>query len=265
MQKSVEERAVVLFPSQFFLILIKLCGRAQDDLKSFVGFINIRHKTQQLSPSKTNIILSAISSVTEDIKSQESIVETIISNEFEGLVHEKIDDVKLYEHVKEISENYLRAELKEKEIALTETQDKAKIQQQRITELEKLKNDTDEELEKRKRNNYDVIKKLTKWKFLFSWWGSQILLFLLVIVVFSFLASQFLPITEKNFVFRFFQYIKQSFFGKENDGVVYIVDSVLFGGTCFIIKKFFKNPFNKKKREEYREKLIQNYQQSQKS
>lgn len=265
MQKSVEERAVVLFPSQFFLILIKLCGRAQDDLKSFVGFINIRHKTQQLSPSKTNIILSAISSVTEDIKSQESIVETIISNEFEGLVHEKIDDVKLYEHVKEISENYLRAELKEKEIALTETQDKAKIQQQRITELEKLKNDTDEELEKQKRNNYDVIKKLTKWKFLFSWWGSQILLFLLVIVVFSFLASQFLPITEKNFVFRFFQYIKQSFFGKENDGVVYIVDSVLFWGTCFIIKKFFKNPFNKKKREEYREKLIQNYQQSQKS
>lgn len=265
MQKSVEERAVVLFPSQFFLILIKLCGRAQDDLKSFVGFINIRHKTQQLSPSKTNIILSAISSVTEDIKSQESIVETIISNEFEGLVHEKIDDVKLYEHVKEISENYLRAELKEKEIALTETQDKAKIQQQRITELEKLKNDTDEELEKQKRNNYDVIKKLTKWKFLFSWWGSQILLFLLVIVVFSFLASQFLPITEKNFVFRFFQYIKQSFFCKENDGVVYIVDSVLFGGTCFIIKKFFKNPFNKKKREEYREKLIQNYQQSQKS
>lgn len=265
MQKSVEERAVVLFPSQFFLILIKLCGRAQDDLKSFVGFINIRHKTQQLSPSKTNIILSAISSVTEDIKSQESIVETIISNEFEGLVHEKIDDVKLYEHVKEISENYLRAELKEKEIALTETQDKAKIQQQRITELEKLKNDTDEELEKQKRNNYDVIKKLTKLKFLFSWWGSQILLFLLVIVVFSFLASQFLPITEKNFVFRFFQYIKQSFFGKENDGVVYIVDSVLFGGTCFIIKKFFKNPFNKKKREEYREKLIQNYQQSQKS
>lgn len=265
MQKIVEERAVVLFPSQFFLILIKLCGRAQDDLKSFVGFINIRHKTQQLSPSKTNIILSAISSVTEDIKSQESIVETIISNEFEGLVHEKIDDVKLYEHVKEISENYLRAELKEKEIALTETQDKAKIQQQRITELEKLKNDTDEELEKQKRNNYDVIKKLTKWKFLFSWWGSQILLFLLVIVVFSFLASQFLPITEKNFVFRFFQYIEQSFFGKENDGVVYIVDSVLFGGTCFIIKKFFKNPFNKKKREEYREKLIQNYQQSQKS
>lgn len=265
MQKSVEERAVVLFPSQFFLILIKLCGRAQDDLKSFVGFINIRHKTQQLSPSKTNIILSAISSVTEDIKSQESIVETIISNEFEGLVHEKIDDVKLYEHVKEISENYLRAELKEKEIALTETQDKAKIQQQRITELEKLKNDTDEELEKQKRNNYDVIKKLTKWKFLFSWWGSQILLFLLVIVVFSFLVSQFLPITEKNFVFRFFQYIKQSFFGKENDGVVYIVDSVLLGGTCFIIKKFFKNPFNKKKRDEYREKLIQNYQQSQKS
>ena len=84
-------------------------------------------------------------------------------------------------------------------------------------------------------------------------------------MVFSFLVSQFLPITEKNFVFRFFQYIKQSFFGKENDGVVYIVDSVLLGGTCFIIKKFFKNPFNKKKRDEYREKLIQNYQQSQKS
>ena len=199
MQKSVEERAVVLFPSQFFLILIKLCGRAQDDLKSFVGFINIRHKTQQLSPSKTNIILSAISSVTEDIKSQESIVETIISNEFEGLVHEKIDDVKLYEHVKEISENYLRAELKEKEIALTETQDKAKIQQQRITELEKLKNDTDEELEKQKRNNYDVIKKLTKWKFLFSWWGSQILLFLLVIVRLFNLART--PFNSKNHSF----------------------------------------------------------------
>lgn len=169
MQKAIGERAIVLFPSQFFLILIKLCGRAQDDLKSFVSFINVRHKTQQIPPSKANIILSAISSVTEDVQAQEGIVETILEKEFEGLVHEKIDDTELYQQVKQISENFLKEELTQREQEIALAMDENRKQKQEIQRLEDFKIHTEARVKEQDEKLYNLAKRATCRKFLFVW------------------------------------------------------------------------------------------------
>lgn len=191
MQKAIGERAIVLFPSQFFLILIKLCGRAQDDLKSFVGFINIRHKTQQIPPSKANIILSAISSVTEDVQAQEGIVETILEKEFEGLVHEKIDDTELYQQVKQISENFLKEELTQREQEIALAMDENRKQKQEIQRLEDFKIHTEARVKEQDEKLYNLAKRATCRKFLFVWWGIPILLSITIFAYCLFIAAQF--------------------------------------------------------------------------
>ena len=143
----------------------KLCGRAQDDLKSFVSFINVRHKTQQIPSSKANIILSAISSVTEDVKAQAGIVETILGREFEGLLHEKIEDTELYEQVKQISENFLREELKEKEKEIAFTLDENTSQKKEIQRLEGLNTQVEGRLKEQNEKMYNIARKSTLKRF----------------------------------------------------------------------------------------------------
>ena len=261
MQKAIGERAIVLFPSQFFLILIKLCGRAQDDLKSFVGFINIRHKTQQIPPSKANIILSAISSVTEDVQAQEGIVETILEKEFEGLVHEKIDDTELYQQVKQISENFLKEELTQREQEIALAMDENRKQKQEIQRLEDFKIHTEARVKEQDEKLYNLAKRATCRKFLFVWWGIPILLSITIFAYCLFIAAQFFWQDAKwNFIAGLIDWLNNTLFG-ENSGnaSLYIVDCLLFGGIAFIVKKFMRNPFNKIKRTEYREKLIMKY------
>lgn len=261
MQKAIGERAIVLFPSQFFLILIKLCGRAQDDLKSFVSFINVRHKTQQISPSKANIILSAISSVTEDVQAQEGIVETILEKEFEGLVHEKIDDTELYQQVKQISENFLREELTQREQEIALAMDENRNQKQEIQRLGDLKIHTEALIKEQDKKLYNLAKRATCGKFLFVWWGIPILLSIIIFVYCLFIATQFFWQDAKwNFIAGLIDWLNNTLFG-ENSGnaSLYIIDCLLFGGIAFIVKKFMRNPFNKIKRNKYREKLIQEY------
>lgn len=261
MQKAIGERAIVLFPSQFFLILIKLCGRAQDDLKSFVSFINVRHKTQQIPPSKANIILSAISSVTEDVQAQEGIVETILEKEFEGLVHEKIDDTELYQQVKQISENFLKEELTQREQEIALAMDENRKQKQEIQRLEDFKIHTEARVKEQDEKLYNLAKRATCRKFLFVWWGIPILLSIIIFAYCLFIAAQFFWQDAKwNFIAGLIDWLNNTLFG-ENSGnaSLYIVDCLLFGGIAFIVKKFMRNPFNKIKRTEYREKLIMKY------
>ena len=261
MQKTIVERAVVLFPSQFFLILIKLCGRAQDDLKSFVSFINVRHKTQQIPSSKANIILSAISSVTEDVKAQAGIVETILGREFEGLLHEKIEDTELYEQVKQISENFLREELKEKEKEIAFTLDENTSQKKEIQRLEGLNTQVEGRLKEQNEKMYNIARKSTLKRFVFIWWGIPISLSIAILVFVFFVSAQFFWVNAKwNFIAELIVWVNNTPFGKSSGGAaIYIVDCVFFAIIAYMVKKWMRNPFNKSKRDEYRRELIHKY------
>lgn len=106
---------VVIYPSQLFLILIKMCGRSQNDFESFVSFINIRTNSQQLSPEKANAILSGISSITEDIKTQEMLVASIFDDVFQNVIKHSNTDKELYIKAQQLSQKYLEKELAEKD------------------------------------------------------------------------------------------------------------------------------------------------------
>ena len=261
MQKTSADRAVVLFPSQFFLILIKLCGRAQDDLKSFVSFINIRHKTQQISPSKANVILSAISSVTEDIRAQTDIVEAILGHEFEEVIYGKIEDSELYEQVKMISENFLREELQKKEEEIAIAIDVNVAQKEKIEYLENVNVQSEGCIKEQNRKMYDMAKKATRGKFILSWWGLPILCVCVVAVfIFFVLCQLFWRSAEWNFVVGLIEWFNKTLLGENFGGAaVYIMDAAMLPGIIMMFKKYMKNPFNKNRRDEYERNLINTY------
>ena len=87
---------VVIYPSQLFLILVKLCGRSNNDYTSFVNFINIRARSKQVTPEVANIIISGISSITEDIETQEILVSSIYDDEFQNIIHHCKTDEELF-------------------------------------------------------------------------------------------------------------------------------------------------------------------------
>lgn len=274
---SLSNPSLILFPSQFYMILIRLCGRADDDLKSFVSFVNIRHRTQQISASKANIILSAISSVTEDIKQQEDIVAQILNKNIDQTSKEYSDN-ELYNEVKNISENFLKEDLNKKEEQLkekTEIVNEQKIvigqkeqiikeQEDKIKKLEQ-ENRVSKEDDKTQENKiYKIAEKATRLRFIFNWWVKPFILILIGALSLSFMVLQFVwSDVERNIIAMFFDWLKTTFFGQNNlENLVYIIDVALLGVLGFVFKKWWKNPFDKNKRKEYKEELIKEYCES---
>ena len=73
-----KEYPVVIYPSQLFLVLIKTCGRSENDFDSFVSFINVRSAHHQMPAEKANAIISGISTITEDIKTQKVLISIVV-------------------------------------------------------------------------------------------------------------------------------------------------------------------------------------------
>lgn len=122
---------VVVYPSQLFLILLKTCGRSENDYDSFVSFINIRPSSKRVSPENAHIILSGISSITEDIKTQEHLVAAVFGDDFQNVIKTSTSDADLYEKVQRISQNYLDKELREKEVSWLQELEISYLQSQR--------------------------------------------------------------------------------------------------------------------------------------
>ena len=114
---------VVIYPSQLFLILLKTCGRSENDYDCFVNFINIRPTSKQVSPENAHAIISGISSITEDIKTQKYLVASVFGEEFQNVIRNSSSDIELYEKVQTITQNYLEEQLKEKENVIKTLQD----------------------------------------------------------------------------------------------------------------------------------------------
>lgn len=136
LSRSEKEYPVVIYPSQLFLVLIKTCGRSENDFDSFVSFINVRSAHQQIPAEKANVIISGISTITEDIKTQEILVSAICGREYQNVFQDIKTNDELYEAVQEVCKRYLEDELKEKESKIATLQDDASHITKRITTLE---------------------------------------------------------------------------------------------------------------------------------
>ena len=279
---------VVVYPSQLFLILIKMVGRSENDFKSFVSFINIRSRSNQLTPEKANAILSGISSVTEDVKTQRAIVEAVYNDDFQNIIQHSNTDLELYQKTQQYTQNYLGAELEES----NKTNDDLSrtIQTQKDT-IENISQERDEYAKKAKEANQEtakqkeivkekdeiiaqkneeisntttqlnaVAKNETTARYRWKVYILPIALLILTAAFIAFIGLQFFFADEEwNFAVKFFDWVKTTTFGLRVGEFVYVIDAAIGAGLWFILKKWMRNPFNKQKKNELRGKLIQDY------
>ena len=281
MTRASHSYPVVVYPSQLFLILIKMVGRSEDDFKSFVSFINIRPRSNQLTAEKANIIISGISSVTEDVKAQKEIVSAVYNEEFQHIIRHSNSDIELYQKVQQYSQNYLEHELEEKDRSIETMTQTINAQEETITSVsherdnERKRADNAENLTEeqkqliaqkesalidKERNLYLFAARKTKARYIVKNWIIPFIVVLLTIVVVAFIALQFFFCDEKwNFAVRFFEWASKTTFGQMVGDFLYAIDLAVVAALGFCIKKGMRNPFNIQKRKKLKEELIQHY------
>lgn len=276
MDRKEREYPIVIYPSQLFLILIKTCGRSENDFESFVNFINITTSHQQITAEKANIILSGISSITEDIKTQKLLVSAVYDGEFQDVLRNSNADKELYHKIQEFSQKYLEKELNDKEDEIAnlkqtyvekEQQFKILKEEQGIktVQLDEKQKEIDkksEELEKQKRQICDFAEKRILPIYISQYYiiPIAVIFFTMIIIIFM-LLQVFFKQASWNFAILFFDWMSTTWFGQKVGDFVYTIDATLLAINGFFLKKYMKNPFDVAKRNEYKNMLIQKYVQ----
>ena len=274
MNRSDTKYPVVIYPSQLFLVLLKTCGRSENDYDCFVSFINIRTTSKQVSPENAHIILSGISSITEDIKTQEHLVAAVYSNEFQNVISNSSSDKDLYEKVQRITQNYLDEELRKSEDEIQSLQAdvsqrgvEAKTMQERIdkqdnalTESKRQIEQQAEQLKKKQDQIITLAKRKVMPQYVWQNYIIPILLVVLTIIFVGFIILQFIyKDKEWNFSILFYSWVKTTYFGTYVGDFVYAIDAVFVGIVGFLLKKWMKNPFNANKKKQSKADLVQKY------
>lgn len=295
LSRQEKEYPVVIYPSQLFLILIKTCGRSESDFDSFVSFINVRSAHHKMPAEKANAIISGISTITEDIETQEILVSAICGGEYQNVFQDVQTNDDLYEAVQEVCKRFLEDELKEKEseieilrgtatnsadriTTLEETavkhekeitllQGKVEKQASDIDEKDNVIADKNEQLSKQLRMSEEQKERICKFAkkkitplYVWKCFLIPIILAMTTLVAVAFLLLQFSFKEESwNFAVLLFDWVKTTWFGEKVGDFVYSIDVALFGALWFLLKKFMRNPFDKNKNETCKAELIQAY------
>ena len=268
------EYPVVVYPSQLFLILLKTCGRSDNDYDSFVSFINIRPSSKRVSPENAHIILSGISSITEDISAQEHLVEAVFSDDFQNVIKNSTSDMDLYEKVQRISQNYLDEELRKKDATIVALQadvsrygiegkalqDKIDEKDTALTESNRTIQRQNEEIKQKQGRILSHAERKTQPKYIAKTYVIPVLLALLVLAFVLFILLQFIYKDEKwNFAVAFFDWTKATYFGTYVGDYIYAIDLALAAIVGWLLKKWMVNPFNKELNELRKMELVQRY------
>ena len=278
MTRESHQNPVVIYPSQLFLMLIRVCGRSENDLDSFVSFINIRGKTHQLSPEKANVVLSGISSITEDISTQKILVSSVFDDEFQSVIKNSNTDKELYENTQLFSQRYLDEELNSSEAARLESVRKLREKEDQVVELNKttikaeveiikIKEESEkslrkksQELEAQKEKICNFAERKIRFRYVATWYVIPIFIIMLTVIFVAFVALQFICCNATwNVVTKFLNFIKNTTFCSQVTDYVYAIDvaiAALLGGAY---KYLMKNPLNVKKRKDSKIYMVQNY------
>lgn len=266
---------IVIYPSQLFLVLIKMCGRSDKDFESFVSFINVKSTRKQITAEKANIILSGISSITNDIETQRLIVSSICDGDFQNVISDSNADEELYQKVRTISQRYLEDELNEQKEAIVELKETTENQQVQIDNLKGMINKQNNtinnqalEILKSSSNTEELKERICRYAekrilipHIIKWF---ILPIVAIIIVMFFITSIVLQFTfcdaSWNYVTKLFDFVSNTTFGKNVDGYMAVIDGAAFVilGTI-ILPAIWVKPWNKEKREEDKQKMIEHY------
>lgn len=267
---------VAKHPSQLFVILVKLCGRSDDDYKSFVSFIKIKPQSQQITAEKANIILSGISSITEDIEKQRGIIKAAYGGDFQQVIQHSHSDSELYESAQRYSMNYLEGELEDANMQLTEAHQVIDTQSGTIqslqTEKEQVTTRAEEQaaqaakkelgfreeissLTNKQEEQREKVCKFAESQIMpvlnFRWYVIPGILLLYTLLVTGFIALQMLWCDKSwNIVTTFCNYVGTTTFGSNIEAYVQVIDAALIVPIVPLFKCLWKNPWNKAARRE---------------
>ena len=288
MNRENSEYPVVIYPSQLFLVLLKMCGRSDDDYKSFIQFINIKPKANQMTSDKANVIISAISSITEDVKAQRGIVDAFCDGEIRKMLQQSQSDSDLYESVQNASKHYLETELAHSELRADSANKTVDRQKQMIIDLrDKLAErdtqaqDRDADVDRERQGYQDTIHKLTnegeqhrekvcryaekriRFPFIMRWYvlPSILATYVLACVVFISLQLVFCN-AEWNIVTKFFKYVSTTTFGKNIGEYVATINAAVLAPIIPLYKWGYRNPFDKLEKDKDKQSRISKYIES---
>ena len=276
MGRSDTKYPIVIYPSQLFVILVKLCGRSDDDYKSFVSFIKIKPQSQQITAEKANIILSGISSITEDIEKQRGIIKAAYGGDFQQVIQHSHSDSELYESAQRYSMNYLEGELEDANMQLTEAHQVIDTQSGTIqslqTEKEQVTTRAEEQaaqaakkelgfreeissLTNKQEEQREKVCKFAESQIMpvlnFRWYVIPGILLLYTLLVTGFIALQMLWCDKSwNIVTTFCNYVGTTTFGSNIEAYVQVIDAALIVPIVPLFKCLWKNPWNKAARRE---------------
>jgi hypothetical protein len=153
--KEFEEDTVIsILPSHWYTILLRYASRTDDDLSSFISFLNLRNTEKLLDGDLIYSILAGISELVSDINDQEYYAKEIISKGVDDIVKSKTLD-KAYEETKEFVNRDLEKRIHKVESEMV-TLNQSSEDKDDITTFEKTRN--------KKLIELQIKKEIKRWK-----------------------------------------------------------------------------------------------------
>ncbi len=273
MNRRIGQPPLVVYPSQLFSIVIKICGRSIEDIKSFVSFINIKPITRQISATQANIILSGISTVTEDVNTQKTLISTFIRTSLQT-IGASSNNQALYDQTRTLAENYLEQDLKMKENQLVSITAEVKQLNDRMQLVEKshqkemafIKAEKERDINAlavNRMNNERQLRSLAtsliKWKFRRKWIIYPIVCTIYFILAMVFFLSELYPDTFIGFVSKeIVSWYKATVFGTSFTDSLLVLNSVIASLMIYALA-YLARHIDKNRRFEAKQKLIESY------
>ena len=268
--RSASREPFIVYPSQLFALLIKLTGRSTDDIKSFIGFINIKPTLKQISETKANAILSAIGSLTDDFKTQKLLVSSVLSDDFQKIILSTRDENELYEMSKTYGKKLIDDRIKEQENQIATAEQKLSELRMTIEQEEHSRNAERQEFEKEKSLVYNQVRKKdkmiedmafrhTKPQYLLCWFFLPFFAILLGISIAILIAIGIWGNNDNNLAIRIIDWFCETPIGKKmEDPYGWIIPATL-GIVCSLETYGFIRIFSSSKRRKKREEYMKNY------
>lgn len=197
----------------------------------------IRSKGTTIQPEKADAILSGISVVTEDIATQNVLIQELMEDGFDNILKDNSNEFEIYERTKLFSMKYLESEFIKQGQTIAETKEQIAVVEEKVKNLEKENNINlqkgnifEAKSEKLEQKILEIAKKDTRFKYVLQWWIIPLLLILFSIAFFCFIALQFIFCNNKwNFVSTVNKYISaKTIIGKTGGYNLWALDGVFF-------------------------------------
>lgn len=159
-----ENQPITILPSHWMGLLLKFISRTNDDYTSFTSFLKIQNNSPLLTPEELETVVTAISEMTEEFKTQTQIMIKLVESKFEGIIKPDMSKKVLHDNVisysKALMEDIYTHEinLKENEIEGLNQKIKNERKQFQISLLAERKNNKENQLKSAKEKKSELEK-----------------------------------------------------------------------------------------------------------